>query len=172
MIFLYPAYFYIQNNILMFVCGYLQDSSTPKVNTFSVSSSWFCCIGFSFCNFMRLMTLSHTCEASLTKIQQHNVHSIFVSFFFLLHWNGIPISFKPSWIPPCSGYCTMMVPVLGECFCQTDGKASLCCTHSYTHTSLLVISWPALTFSHSLQSELICQSCSFPLKTDVCGTSN
>lgn len=49
--------------------------------TFSVSSLWFCCIGFSVCNFMRLMTLSHTCEASLTKIQQHNVHSIFVSFF-------------------------------------------------------------------------------------------
>ena len=48
---------------------------------FSVSSLWFCCIGFSVCNFTRLMTLSHTCEASLTKIQRHNVHSIFVSFF-------------------------------------------------------------------------------------------
>lgn len=55
---------------------------------FSLSSLWFCCIGFSVCNFTRLMTLSHTCKASLTKIQQHNVHSIFVSYFpFKKHSN-------------------------------------------------------------------------------------
>lgn len=55
---------------------------------FSVSSLWFCNIGFSVCDIMRLMTLSHTSEASLTKIQQRNVHSIFVSFLpFKRHSN-------------------------------------------------------------------------------------
>lgn len=91
----------------------------------------------SLCYFSRLMTLSDTCEASLTKIQQHNVHSIFVSFFFLVHLKGIPISFRPSWIPPRSSDCTLTVPVLvGECFCQTDGKASQCYTHRLTHFPL------------------------------------
>lgn len=77
-------------NILLY--AFSEDFSTAKkwlfLCIFSVSSLWFCCIGFSVCNFKRLMTLSHTCEASLTKIQRRNVHSIFVSFFpFKRHSN-------------------------------------------------------------------------------------
>lgn len=150
-----------------FLTGYLQWLS---LSIFSVRSSWFCCIGFSVCNFTRLMTLSNTSEASLTKIQQHNVHSIFVSFFpFKRHSNQHRAILKLSsfWLLRSDGASSG-----GGMFCQTDGKASLCCTHTDTHTFLLMISRPALTFSHSLQSELMCQSCSFPLKTDVAGTSN
>lgn len=65
--------------------------------TFAVSSLWFCCSGFSVCNFTRLMTLSHPREASLTKIQRHNVHSIFVSFFsFKRHSNQHQDILNPS----------------------------------------------------------------------------
>lgn len=39
------------------------------------------------------MTLSHTREASLTKIQRHNVHSVSVSFFFFL-CPPFPFTFK------------------------------------------------------------------------------
>lgn len=129
--------------------------------TFSISILWFCCIGFSVCNFSRLMTPSRTCEASLTKIQQHNVHSIFVSF--------PPPPHSKKEFQSALGHLESLVVLAtvhrwrrrleGKCFRQTDGKASLCCTHT-----LAVISWPALTFSRSLQSELMCWSCSFPLK--------
>lgn len=47
--------------------------------TFPVSSLRFCCSGVPVQNFMRLMILSRTCEAFLTKMQQHNVQS---NFFF------------------------------------------------------------------------------------------
>lgn len=136
-IFLCPAYFYIQNNIFMFVCGHLQDSSTPKVNTFSVSSSWFCCIGFSFCNFMRLMTLSHTCEASLTKIQQHNVHSIFVSFFF----SSIEMAFQSA----LSHLESLLVLATAQWWCQCwenvfakQMEKHHCVAHTHTH---ILLSW-------------------------------
>lgn len=126
------------------------------------------------------MTLSHTREASLTKIQRHNVHSVSVSFFFVCppfpsHSKGIPISIQdilnPSlffWRPRKrrlggsggrrGGEAAAVGGALG-CFCQTDGKASLCCTRIRAHRlSLAVISRPAPTFIHSLQSGLMCQS--------------
>ena len=139
--------------------------------TLSVRSLWFCCIGFSVCNFTRLMTLSHTCEASLTKIQQHNVHSIFVSFLPIQKAFQSALGHLESLL--------VLATVQRRCQCWRGGMflpnrwKSITVLHTHRHTYFhLVISRPALTFSHSLQSELMCQSCSFPLKTDVAGTSN
>lgn len=75
---------------------------------FSVNSLWFRCRRSSVHNFTRLMTLSHTREASLTKIQRHNVRSVSVSFFFFCHppfslhiQKAFQSGYRTSWIPPC-----------------------------------------------------------------------
>lgn len=117
------------------------------------------------------MTLPHTCESSVTKIQRPSVHSIFVSFPpFKRHSSQQSAILKPFlfWLLLSNGASVGG----GNVFAKQMEKLH-CVAHTHGNTYFhLVILQPALTFSHLLQSELMCQSCSFLLKTDVAGTSN
>lgn len=80
------------------------------------------CMGL-FVHIMRLMILSHRFEASLTKIQRCNVHSIFVTVFRSETFQsalGHLESLLMYWCQYRRGN-----------FRQTDGKASQHCTQTY-----------------------------------------